>query len=108
MPASITAPAATVASSAPTIVNTMPGSAPPRAVAAMMCEGFVDRGRYRAISGLLMNEIGDEAMIVKPIVIADHSGTPDSGSGCWKLHSTWGQDERRDGHEDDGQHDRQP
>ena len=90
MPASIASLVTAVARSAPTTVKTMPGSAPPSAVAAMMCDGFVDRGRYRAMSGLLMYEIGPEAMIVKPIVIADHSGTPESGSGCWKPRSTCG------------------
>ena len=47
-----------------------------------MCDGFVDRGRYRAISGLLMNDSGVEARIVNPTEIADHSATPPNGSGA--------------------------
>ena len=60
------------------------------------------------MSGLLMYEIGPEAMIVKPIVIADHSGTPDSGSGCSEAQVDLRQEERRHGHEDHGQDDGEP
>jgi hypothetical protein len=79
-----------VARSAPTLVKTMNGSAPPSAVAQAMCDGFVERGRYRAMSGLLMNDSGVDARMVNPIDTDDHSAAPLSCCGAAYCQSTVG------------------